>query len=389
MREGVRMKALLAKSDELGLTVDPELNRQLSEVNGSMNELGAAWDGLKNRSKNSLFKGLLSDGSVKDGLEGVTDLFTNGDFTGLSHALGFISSKDAGKLRRIQGDKALYNTLSRRERGAVDAGFMTDAVRKRYDAQYGASDRAEQLRNDLSVILPAGAPDPRGEVNYSQPSNQALGLRNNNPGNLRIAPNATGVNRGFVTYDNSNDGLAAMARQLMLYGDRGNNTLNSVIHTYAPRSENDTQSYINSVSAATGIQPRQQMDLHNPEVLKSVMAAMIQHENGAQPYSEDEIRAAIQTAISDPRWSGLRDSRVLSQQRENILVPQPDKFDSSSILTASDNGRDPVSENLTRSLKEAMADQKMKLEITLVNDKGENKTYNVEDNGRITTAMNY
>ncbi|MCP6440518.1 hypothetical protein NL474_29165, partial [Klebsiella pneumoniae] len=84
------MKALLAKSDELGLTVDPELNRQLSEVNGSMNELGAAWDGLKNRSKNSLFKGLLSDGSVKDGLEGVTDLFTNGDFTGLSHALGFI-----------------------------------------------------------------------------------------------------------------------------------------------------------------------------------------------------------------------------------------------------------------------------------------------------------
>ncbi|MFN2008163.1 replication protein [Escherichia coli] len=129
--------------------------------------------------------------------------------------------------------------------------------------------------------------------------------------------------------------------------------------------------------------------LINPEVLKSVMAAMIQHENGAQPYSEDEIRAAIQTAISDPRWSGLRDSRVLSQQRENILVPQPDKFDSTSILTASGNGRDTVSENLTRSLKEAMADQKMKLEITLVNDKGEKKTYNVEDNGRITTAMNY
>jgi hypothetical protein len=220
-----------------------------------MNELGAAWDGLKNRSKNSLFKGL-SDGSVKDGLEGVTDLFTNGDFTGLSHALGFISSKDAGKLRRIQGDKALYNTLSRRERGAVDAGFMTDAVRKRYDAQYGASDRAEQLRNDLSVILPRCSSSTR-KVNYSQPSNQALGLRNNNPGNLRIAPNATGVNRGFVTYDNSNDGLAAMARQLMLYGDRGNNTLNSMIHTYAPRSENDTQSYINSVSAATGIQPQQ------------------------------------------------------------------------------------------------------------------------------------
>lgn len=389
MREGVRMKALLAKSDELGLTVDPELNQKLSAINGTMNELGAAWDGLKSRSKNSLFKGLLSDGSVKDGLEGVTDLFSHGDLTGLSHALGFVSSKDADKLRRIQRDKALYNTLTRGERGAVDAGIMTDAVRQRYDAQYRPGDLAEQLSNDLSIILPPGSASSRGNVNYNQPSNQALGLRNNNPGNLRMAPNATGVNRGFVTYDNSNDGLAAMARQLMLYGDRGNNTLNSMIHTYAPRSENDTQSYINSVSAATGFQPQQRMDLHNPEVLKSVMAAMIQHENGAQPYSEDDIRAAIQTAISDPRWSGLRDSSALSQQRQNILGPQPDTFDSSSILTASGTGRDPASENLTRSLKEAMADQKMKLEITLVNDKGEKKTFNVQDDGRITTAMNF
>ncbi|HHS9743008.1 TPA: hypothetical protein ACTW90_005492 [Raoultella ornithinolytica] len=389
MREGVRMKALLAKSDELGLTVDPELNQKLSAINSTMNELGAAWDGLKSRSKNSLFKGLLSDGSVKDGLEGVTDLFSHGDLTGFSHALGFVSSKDADKLRRIQRDKALYNTLTRRERGAVDAGIMTDAVRQRYDAQYRPGDLAEQLSNDLSIILPPGSATSRGNVNYNQPSNQALGLRNNNPGNLRVAPNATGVNRGFVTYDNSNDGLAAMARQLMLYGDRGNNTLNSMIHTYAPRSENDTQSYINSVSAATGFQPQQRMDLHNPEVLKSVMAAMIQHENGAQPYSEDDIRAAIQTAISDPRWSGRRDSSALSQQRQNILGPQPDTFDSSSILTASGTGRDSASDNLTRSLKEAMADQKMKLEITLVNDKGEKKTYNVEDNGRITTAMNY
>ena len=110
----------------------------------------------------------------------MTDLFTNGDFTGLSHALGFISSKDAGKLRRIQGDKALYNTLSGASAGAVDAGFMTDAVRKRYDAQYGASDRAEQLRNDLSVILPAGAAAPRRKVNYSQPSNGHW-ASNNNP----------------------------------------------------------------------------------------------------------------------------------------------------------------------------------------------------------------
>lgn len=389
MREGERMKSLLAKSDEFGLTIDPELNQQLGDINGTMNELSASWDGLWQRSKNKSLTALLSDGSVKDGLEGVTDLFTNGDFTGLSHALGFVSSDNAKKLRRIQGDKELYNSLSRRERGAVDGGFYTDAVSKRYDAKYRPGDLAEQLNKDLSIIMPLGATIPRGNVSYGETSNQALGLRNNNPGNLRVGPNATGSNRGFVTYDNSNDGLAAMARQLMLFGDRGNNTLSSMIHTYAPRSENDTQSYINSVSAATGFQPQQRMDLHNPEVLKSVMAAMIQHENGAQPYTEDEIRGAIQTAISDPRWSGLRDNNVLSLQRQNILSTQPDKFDSSSILTSSGNAGNTSNDSLSRSLKEAMADQKMKLEITLVSDKGGRKTFNVGDNARITTAMNY
>ncbi|MGS3580016.1 hypothetical protein ACB357_28745, partial [Citrobacter freundii] len=49
MREGERMKTLLAKSDEFGLTVDPALNQQLSEVNGTMNELSASWDGLWQR----------------------------------------------------------------------------------------------------------------------------------------------------------------------------------------------------------------------------------------------------------------------------------------------------------------------------------------------------
>lgn len=157
LREGLRLKELLAKSDQFGLTVDPELNNKLADVNSTMNELGASWEGLKAKTKGIIFEGLLSDGSVKDGLEGITDLLSNGDFTGLSHALGFISSDNAKKLRRIQGDKELYDSLSRRERGAVDGGFYTDAVRKRYDARYGASDTAEQLQQDMAIVAPQQA----------------------------------------------------------------------------------------------------------------------------------------------------------------------------------------------------------------------------------------
>lgn len=414
MREGERMKTLLAKSDEFGLTIDPELNKELSDINGTMNELSASWDGLWQRSKNKALKTILSDGSVKDGLEGVTDLFTNGDFTGLSHALGFINSNDAEKLRRIQNDKELYNSLPRSERGQVDAGFMTDAVRKRYDANYRATDSAIQLQNDLSAISQPQSNVARGNVPYGETRNNAIGFRNNNPGNLRVAANATGKNGGFSTFANDADGRTAMARQLMLYGDRGNNTLDGIIHTYAPQSENNTRAYIDSVSKATGYGAKEQVNLHDPETLKTIMAAMIKHENGAQPYTEEQLLNAIQTAITDDRWSGKRNPDVLAQQRYDIISgSQTGNRDSSTLsnpsdetdilsgsqnrnresIILSDTGKKSdesvLGDNLAKSLKEAMSEQPLKLEITMVNDKGERKTYNAENNGRITTAMNY
>lgn len=391
MREGERMKTLLAKSDEFGLTVDPALNQQLSEVNGTMNELSASWDGLWQRSKNKTLKAILSDGSVKDGLEGVTDLFTNGDFTGLSHALGFINSDDAAKLRRIQNDKELYNSLPRSERGQVDAGFMTDAVRKRYDANYRATDSAILLQNDLSAINRPHSSVARGNVPYGETRNNAIGFRNNNPGNLRIAANATGKNGGFSTFANDADGRAAMARQLMLYGDRGNNTLDGIIHTYAPQSENNTRAYIDSVSKSTGFGAQQRINLHDPDVLKTLMAAMIKHESGAQPYTEDELSDSVRTAIIDDRWKGLRSPEVLAQQRYDIISGSQTGNSEYDILSETGKKSDEsvLGDNLARSLKEAMSEQSLKLEITMVNDNGERKTYNAENNGRITTAMNY
>ncbi|PWI82145.1 hypothetical protein DEO48_00085, partial [Enterobacter sp. CGMCC 5087] len=162
LRDGAHYKALLSKSDSLGLTVSDDTVQKLSGLNDTLNEVSASWEGLKNRTKNNVFGGIMNDltigghkilkSGVKDGLEGVADLFDNGDFTGLSHAMGFISTENATKLRRIQGDKSLYSSLSRRERGAVDAGFYTDAVKKRYDSAYGATDQAGLLLQDMNAV---------------------------------------------------------------------------------------------------------------------------------------------------------------------------------------------------------------------------------------------
>lgn len=375
MREGERMKSLLAKSDEFGLTIDPKLNQQLGDINGTMNELSASWDGLWQRSKNKALTALLSDGSVKDGLEGVTDLFTNGDFTGLSHALGFVSSENAKKLRRIQGDKELYNSLTQRERGAVDAGFYTDAVSKRYDASYRATDTALLLQNDIAAIN-RPVDGGRNNVPYNQ-GGQYDSIFNEAGKQWSVDPRLL---KAIMKQESSGNPYAvssADARGLM--------------------------QIMPSNFKATGI-----TDWTDPR--QNIMA-------GAQILSENLQRSGGNVPLALRYYNGGYDTRRWGRQNQAYpgavlahyqriinsesqgeggesdagVYPQSigDTDQAGSIISAKNSGNGTMADNLARSLKEAMSDQKVKLEITLVNEKGENKTYNVSDNGRITTAMNY
>lgn len=402
LREGARLKELLAKSDQFGLTVDPKLNDQLLGINRTLSELGASWEGLKQRSKNKLFAGLLSDGSVKDGLEGFQDLFTNGlDSISLAHVLGATRGKEADQLREGYNNQPFYESLSLTDKVALDFGVMTDSYRQRYAQWKRPQNFAEQLQGDMGAIL--RQPVTAGTmVPYGDKANNALGLRNNNPGNLRAAPNSTGMNQGFATFANDGDGLAAMARQLMLYGDRGNNTLSGIISTYAPRNENDTQAYINEVSGQTGYGPRQPLNMHNPETLRPLMAAMIHHENGVQPFTPQQLNSAINSATWDERWAGLRDDFSLSQQRGNGEYKPESVNQPAAPVSSGDEGDDgkdsilsPVSsetavtpENLTQAFRDALDDQSLKIELTLVNsESGQRRQLTTRGGGRITVPM--
>lgn len=88
-----------------------------------------------------------------------------------------------------------------------------------------------------------------------------LGLRNNNPGNLRpgIAwQGVTGENGGFLVFENIAMGIRALATDV---GNDirmdGSNTLISLVYEYAPPSENDTQRYLSRMVALTGFQADQ------------------------------------------------------------------------------------------------------------------------------------
>ncbi|HEB4940514.1 TPA: hypothetical protein R0J09_001093 [Klebsiella quasipneumoniae] len=389
MREGAKYAGLLAKADKVGLTVDPALNQQLTSFDVAVKEASASWDGFKSKLERKVYAALDTNG-LTDMVNGFTDMLANNfDNISMGRFAGQNKGDDSELMRRALADPEFQKSLNGNEKNQLTAGVMTDESRKKYRQYFYNQDRSQQLRDDVNAII---RPETsRGPIVYNPNGKNTLGFRNHNPGNLRDASNATGRNKGFSTFSSDEDGLAAMARQLMLYGDRGNNTPGGILHTYAPRTENKTQQYINDVSARTGYDSRQRLDLHNPEVLKNLMAAMIQHEQGSQPYTEEQLKNAIQSAIMDDRWSGLRSPERLTQQRRDIISGAGGGGRSPSILSPGegDGNVNVIAENITRSLADALAEQPLKLEITMINDKGERKTYKVENNGKITTPMNY
>lgn len=390
MREGAKYATLLAKAEKFGLTVDPEFNKEMSEANRQMNEMAAIWGGLKVQATQRVGKFIVSPAndskdingnrwqdSLNDGLKYDGKVFYHGD-------------RDKDIRWKALRDDEFKSSLSASERLNFTLNRPDPEVEKKLNARYGAMWQAYRLQDDLSAITKISGND-KVPYNDGHNTSNTLGFRNHNPGNLRDASNSTGKNGDFSTFASDHDGLAAMARQLMLYGDRGNNTPNGIIHTYAPSSENNTRAYIDDVTSRTGFGAGQRLDLHNPEVLKTLMASMIRHEQGSQPYTEEQLKNAIRTAITDDRWSGKRSPELLSQQRNNINSMPTGGYRPESILAPKKSNSDSnaVTDNLARSLKDAFTEQPLRLEIVMTNDKGERKTYNVENNGKIITPMNY
>lgn len=125
------------------------------------------------------------------------------------------------------------------------------------------------------------------------------GIRNNNPGNIRhgqdwqgMAPEQT--DRDFVQFITPEMGIRALAKVLATYESRGLRTVRTIISRWAPPEENDTESYIAAVSKEVGVNPDTPLEsaLHLPRL----MQAIIRHENGQQPYTDDQIAKGIALA---------------------------------------------------------------------------------------------
>ena len=127
------------------------------------------------------------------------------------------------------------------------------------------------------------------------------GIRNNNPGNIRISgvtwEGQTGDDGAFVKFSSPEFGIRAMARTLINYQRiHGLNTVSEIISRWAPDNENNTEAYIDSVADSMGVFSWWPFDVEDAEKLTGLVHAIIKHENGIQPYSAQVIARGIQLA---------------------------------------------------------------------------------------------
>lgn len=386
LREGAKLKALLAKADAVGLTVDPKINGDLVGLNRNLNEVSASWDGLKQRFKQKLAGAVLSDGSVNDGIKGMSDLMENGvNPISLGHAFGFNRGNDADMMRRAKSDPEFQKTLTPEEMVHLMTGQMTDSDRQKYRLRYGLSDQASQLAGDMKAITS----QPNSAINALSGSGKidptAPSVRNNNPWNINYAGQAGAVPAGrFARFLTPEAGVQAADRQLQLYatGKSANvtrplKTLAEIISTASPVSDgNNTPAMIKGASQQLGIGPNDTLNLNDSGVRSRVLAAVFNQE-GNNPFSADQIQRIIGAGGGQLAASQAPVDAPLAAQNTPSLV--------SSAGTPAQPGAS--AEELGRAVSDALKENGMKLEVTFVNPQTGARQTMTATGGKVTTAM--
>lgn len=177
----------------------------------------------------------------------------------------------------------------------------------------------------------------RRAVSDSDSGDGARGIRNNNPGNLEYSKTnpwvgQTGDDGRFAKFETPEHGIRALGRNLLSYQRQGIDTVSDIINRWAPPSDNNnTDAYIQAVCAQLGVTPDQQLDASNPDTLKALCASIIHHENGRQPYNDQQLTSGVSAALglsslpaSSKRYTGTAWFDALNESDQASVLRQTD-----------------------------------------------------------------
>lgn len=170
-------------------------------------------------------------------------------------------------------------------------------------------------------------------------SGSARGIDNNNPGNLEFSQSnpwegQTGSDGRFAKFETPEHGIRALGRNLISYQRQGYDTVSDIITRWAPPEDNnDTAAYIKAVCEQIGATPDQKLDVSNPDTLKKLSAAIIHHENGDQPFSDQQLNTGASAALglmslptSQKRYTGNAAFDAASPQAQASFLRQADQI---------------------------------------------------------------
>ena len=204
-------------------------------------------------------------------------------------------------------------------------------------SQWSANNSIEfiQSNGELSDTVTGS----RRAVSEGGSGDSARGIRNNNPGNLEYSKTnpwvgQTGDDGRFAKFETPEHGIRALGRNLLSYQRQGYDTISEIINRWAPASDdNKTDAYIRAVCAQLGVTPDQPLDASNPDTLKALCASIIQHENGSQPYSDQQLATGVSAAIglsqlptSTKRYTGNAAFDAASPEAQATFLRQADQI---------------------------------------------------------------
>ncbi|EHP6080517.1 hypothetical protein ABVS80_001133 [Escherichia coli] len=254
----------------------------------------------------------------------------------------------------MYGDNASYVSMNRQtfqqieQYGAAHGWSDEQITAKKIEFKEKAADAALSqwsANNAIGFIQSNGelsdtvSGSRRAVADSGQPSAGARGIRNNNPGNLEFSNSnpwqgQAGSDGRFAKFETPEHGIRALGRNLLSYQRQGIDTVSDIINRWAPPEDNnDTGAYIQAVCAQLGVGPDQQINASDPQTLNALCAAIIKHENGNQPYSNDQISTGVNAALginnlptSGKRYTGSAAFDAASPEQQATFLRQADQM---------------------------------------------------------------
>lgn len=130
------------------------------------------------------------------------------------------------------------------------------------------------------------------------------GLRNNNPGNIRLdgtdwQGEVPSKDKSFKTFKTMAWGYRAMFVTLNTYQTKHKlRTIREMIGRWAPPNENNTENYVSAVAAGAGVDADSAVTSTNRDVMVPIVAAMSRMENGRAAVMVD-VEAGWKLFIKD------------------------------------------------------------------------------------------